>query len=268
MHRTRSSFHTPTLFLENVSLGLVLATLASQATLATEASADNRRFAYLYSAGLPAAGVVEFEQWVTVSGGRASNPGQTKFNFREEIEVGITDKFALGIYLADWQVVTGGGQPSETTYKDSAIELRYQLQDPLEEKLGVTLYGELKVGNDFLKLEGATLFEVRLDSLTLCYNLFLEAEWEGEHYSETEGELKNLWGASLSLDAGWAVGGEMVLKNSWEQWRDANDPTLQMGPNVTYRKGRWFATTTCLFQVTDVDSAADWEVRLITGWEF
>ncbi len=238
------------------------------ALAASSAHADSRRFAYLYSAGLPAAGVVEFEQWVTVSGGRDSKPGQTQFDFREEVELGITEKFAIGIYLADWRVETGGAQPTETTYRDSAIELRYQLLDPLEEKLGVTLYGEVKVGNDFLKLEGATLFEVKLDQLTLGYNIFLEAEWEGEHYDETEGELKNIWGASLSLDAGWAVGGEMVLKNSWQQWSDANDPTLQLGPNVTFRKGQWFATTTCLFQATDVASAPDYEVRLITGWEF
>lgn len=242
---------------------------ASAALLcAASASADARRLAYVYPASLPAAGVVEFEQWVTVSGGRDSAPGQTRFDFREEVEIGMTDKFAIGIYLADWRVETGGGSPTETTYQDSAIELRYQLLDPLEEKIGVTLYGEVKVGNDFLKLESAVLFEAHLDALTLGYNIFLEAEWEGDGYSETEGELKNIWGASYSLDAGWAVGAEMVLKNKWEQWSEASDPTLQLGPNVSYRKGQWFATVTALFQATDVASTGDYEVRLITGWEF
>ncbi|MDA0802331.1 MAG: hypothetical protein O2819_01035 [Planctomycetota bacterium] len=38
--------------------------------------------------------------------------------------------------------------------------------------------------------------------------------------------------------------------------------------NSCFRKGQWYATTTCLFQATDVPSTGDGEVRLITGWGF
>ena len=43
---------------------------------------------------------------------------------------------------------------------------------------------------------------------------------------------------------------------------------MWLGPNGSLRTGTWWITLTPLFQITDVDSAVDYQLRVIFGFEF
>jgi hypothetical protein len=60
-----------------------------------------RHFTFLYEANTSAPGSLELENWVTWR--HAAGPGRfDQFDFRHELEYGITEKFQGSIYLADW----------------------------------------------------------------------------------------------------------------------------------------------------------------------
>ena len=85
-------------------------------------------FTFLYEANTSAPGSLELENWVTWQ--RAAGPEQfDQVNFRHELEYGVTDRFQMSIYLADWFYENDWGQ-SSFAYSDSALELIYNLTNP------------------------------------------------------------------------------------------------------------------------------------------
>jgi hypothetical protein len=86
-------------------------------------SAGVRHFTFLYEANTSAPGSFELENWVTWQ--RANGAGRfDQVDFRHELEYGVTEKFQLSIYLADW-FYENDREHSGSTYSDSAIELIY-----------------------------------------------------------------------------------------------------------------------------------------------
>src|SRR4051812_24835705 len=87
----------------------------SFSTLATE-----RRFAFTYETTTSAKGAFELENWVTWS--HFVQPGKNLdfFQFRHEIEYGVTDRLQASLYVFDWDYssITHG-----TRYEHSGIEL-------------------------------------------------------------------------------------------------------------------------------------------------
>jgi len=56
---------------------------------------------YLYEAPTSAPGSIELENWVTWQ--RIDDPERAgQIDFRHELEFGVTDKFQVSVYLADW----------------------------------------------------------------------------------------------------------------------------------------------------------------------
>src|SRR4051812_30632407 len=87
----------------NVKLTTCLALVAG-ATILQDASANERIFTYTYEPEtMPAAGM-EFEQWVTLrtqrtKEGSVNQQNYNKWELREELEYGVTDRYTLGLYL-------------------------------------------------------------------------------------------------------------------------------------------------------------------------
>ena len=73
---------------------------AAAISATTDVSADDRRFTYTYEATTSPKGSWEFEQWLTWKG---YHDGDT-FDFRHELEYGITDNLQIGLYLSDWSL--------------------------------------------------------------------------------------------------------------------------------------------------------------------
>ena len=84
------------------------------------ASADEAIFAWTYTTDLLPKGRWEFEQWVTARWEKEHGT-YSVFDFREELEYGVTDNFQLSLYLnhhdvnAQNSVSSGRSGPSRTS---------------------------------------------------------------------------------------------------------------------------------------------------------
>ena len=110
-----------------------------------------RHFTFLYEANTSAPGSLELENWVTWR--RATGPGRfDQVDFRHELEYGVTDKLQASIYLADWFYKSDPEQ-SGSTYSDTAIELIYNLTNPVVDPVGLWIDGVLRAGDRVIVVE-------------------------------------------------------------------------------------------------------------------
>lgn len=233
------------------------------------AFAGARRFTYVYEATTSPPKSVESETWVTWGTSPADEYRFNSVDFRQEIEVGVTDRFQLSIYLADWGYTE---DPAENKhgfeYQDSAVEMIYNLTNPTTDFLGSALYGEFRGGPEELELESKFILQKNLGRFVLAYNGTLEAKWEGDGYAERAGEFSQTFGASYELSPAWLVGAEFLHEIDLPDWSEAEDSVVYAGPNLSYRHNNWWATITPLFQLTGVSSEVDFQTRLIFGFSF
>jgi hypothetical protein len=222
--------------------------------------AGARHFTFVYEAPTSPAGSIESENWTTT---RFSD-GFTEANFRHEIEIGITEHFQASIYFANWDYTRRENRGAR--YDSSSLELIYNLTNPVTDPIGISLYQEIGGGRRALESETKIIAQKNFGPLILAYNLTLEAEWEDENLREHNGEIQQAFGASYELSPRVSVGAEMlheVLLPAWHSSEAENN--FFIGPNVSYRGNRWFATVTALAQTTRTEGEADYQVRLIFG---
>lgn len=237
--------------------------LALAFTTPNVARSDERRFTYSYETTTSPKGSWEFEQWFTWKGEHDADA----FEFRHELECGITDSLQMGLYLSDWQLTRPRDGKSEAEWSSAGAELIYSMTDPTKDTIGSALYGEFKIGPEVFALEGKLLLQKNFGPLALVYNFVLEAEWEGDNYEEDVGVIENTLGLSYQFSPSFFLGAEAVHEVEFEGWQDAGPHMLSAGPNISFRKGSFFATITGLFQLTDADEP-DHQVRLIAGFHF
>ena len=222
--------------------------------------AGARHFTFVYEAPTSPAGSIESENWTTT---RFSD-GFTEANFRHEIEIGITEHFQASIYFANWDYTRRENRGAH--YDSSSLELIYNLTNPVTDPIGISLYQEIGGGRRALESETKLIAQKNFGPLILAYNLTLEAEWEDESLREYNGEIQQAFGASYELSPRVSVGAEMlheVLLPAWHSSEAENN--FFIGPNVSYRGNRWFATVTALAETTHTEGEADYQVRLIFG---
>jgi hypothetical protein len=207
------------------------------------------------------------ENWVTWQHG--SNSARfDQVDFRHELEIGITNRFQASIYLADW-FYENDPSHSGFTYSDSAIELIYNLSNPVIDPIGLSLYQEISVGREYFELESKLIAQKNFGRLILDYNATLEAEWEAKGLEEHQGELQQALGASYELSPRISVGLEFLHEFVFPDWRDEGKiRNVFVGPNVAFRRRNWFVTVTALAQATNTPNEADFKVRTIFGFGF
>src|SRR5437879_11869561 len=151
-----------------------------------------RRFTFLYEANTSARGSLELENWVTWR--HATGPGRfDQVDFRHELEYGVTDKLQASIYLADWFYKSDPEHPG-STYSDTAIELIYNLTNPVVDPVGLSIYGELRAGDRLVELESKLIMQKNFGPLILTSNATTDSVWEGRDLDEREGEFSNALG--------------------------------------------------------------------------
>ena len=234
---------------------------------ATATVAGARHFGYIYEAVTSAPGSLDVENWVTWS--HNSNPERVdEVDFRHEFELGITENFQASLYVADWFYATDR-QHSGFTYSDSAIELIYNLTDPVIDPVGLALYEEIRAGDRVFELESKLIAQKDVGPLILAYNLTLEAVWEGTGWQNREGELQQALGASYEISQRVSVGVEMLHEFVLPEWRDNERiRNFFIGPNVCFRHQNWFVTVTALAQATNTPDEAEFQLRTIFGIGF
>lgn len=197
---------------------------------------------------------------------RTSNPERAdELAFRHEIEIGVTDRLQASIYFTDWSYQSDARQ-SNVCYSDSALELIYNLSSPVLDPIGLSLYQEIKGGDQLIEWESKLIAQKNLGPLILAYNATLEAVWEGPGLEEREGEFVQAIGASYEITPSVSVGLEFLHEFVFPEWR-ANEKAenVFIGPNVAYRRGNWFVTVTALAQATSTADEPDFQLRTIFG---
>jgi hypothetical protein len=223
-----------------------------------------RHFTFLYEAPTSAPGSVELENSVTWR--RTTDPEHVdQVDLRHEVEIGVTDRFQASIYLADW-FYQDAPDRSGFTYSDSAVELIYNLTNPVVDPVGLSIYGEIRAGDRLVELESKLIAQKNFGPLILAYNATLEAVWEGKDLAERAGELSQAIGASYEISPRLSAGVELLHEFVFPEWRDQEKiRNVFVGPNVSYRHGNWFVTVTALAQATDTPDEADFQLRTIFG---
>lgn len=242
--------------------GLQVVMIAAMALLFSRvANADERPFVFVYDASTMPAGAFEFEQWVTWKSHSEKNRDLSRFDFRHEIEYGVTDKFQVAFYF-DWRYLHS---EDGSQWDDVAFEAIYQLTDPTKDFLGSAIYGEIKLGDDKLVLEGKLLLQKNLGPFIFAYNGVIEAEWEGD---EKVGVFEQTAGISCQIIPQLSAGAEAKHEIEWSEWREQGDNVVWVGPNVSYRAKGWWVTVAPLFQVTSIAGEPDFVTRMIIGVDF
>ena len=234
---------------------------------AIAAVAGVRHFGYVYEAVTSAPGSLDIENWVTWS--RTSNPQRAdQVDFRHEFEFGVTENFQASLYVADW-FYASDPQHSGFSYSDSALELIYNLSNPVIDPIGLALYEEIRAGDRVFELESKLIAQKNLGPFIFGYNLTLEAVWEGPGLQDREGELQQALGASYEVSQTLSVGMEMLHEFVFPDWGDKERTrNFFVGPNVCYRHRNWFVTVTALAQATNTPDEADFQLRTIFGIGF
>ena len=224
--------------------------------------AGARHFTFVYEAPTAAPGSVEIENWATTQ----FNDGFADAEFRHEIEIGVTEHFQASVYLANWDY-TRSSDNRGAHYESSSLELIYNLTNPVADPIGISLYQEISAGRRFFESETKLILQKNFGPLILAYNLVLEAEWEEEGLREHTGEIQQALGASYELSPRISVGAEILHEILLPAWKSSQaENNFFLGPNVSYRGDRWFATVTSLAQTTRTEGEPDYQVRLIFGF--
>ena len=248
---------------------LIAATFLGSIHLAQPAEAGDRKFGFVYEATTAAPGSVEYEQHVTWKASSKNDSAFDRLDFRQEVEFGITERLQLGIYLFDWRYKDGASvSDDKAEVRSSAIELIYNLSNPVSDPLGVALYGEVKLGDEVFELEGKILLQKDIGSWTIAYNATIEAEWEHERYADDKGEFAQSAGVSYQFSPSLSAGVEFLHEIEFDDWEHTGDSVVYFGPNASYRGEGWFITVTPMFQMTGVDAEPDYLTRMIFGVHF
>ncbi len=241
-----------------------LALLLVTAFAPIPAHAGARRFTYIYEATTGRAGSVDVENWVTFETHTPNDHGFREVAFRHEVEIGITDHLQASVYVADWQYERGAG----ASYTGSALELIYNLSNPVIDPIGLAVYQEYKVGRRLFELESKVIAQKNLGRFVAAYNATLEAVWAEEGLREHSGELQQSLGLSYEVDPRFALGVECLHEIAFPGWERANRGFFFAGPNASVRVGRIWATVTALAQLTHAGDEPDFQVRTIFGVMF
>jgi hypothetical protein len=229
--------------------------------------AGARRFTFVYEATTSAPGSIELENWVTWQTHTPDDGDFDRVDFRHELEFGITPRLQAAVYIADW-FYEGDRDQSGFGYKASALELIYNLSNPVIDPIGFSVYEEIKAGDRLFELESKVIAQKNFGRWIAAYNATLEANWEGDDLRDRNGELAQAAGISYEINPRWSLGGEILHEVAFPEWSEAARSVVWLGPNASLRVGRWWATVTALTQATAVSEEPDFELRTIFGYAF
>jgi hypothetical protein len=261
--------------------------LLASSGLVSMSHADERRFTYVYEPETLPQGAMELENWVTLRAGRSEEVGQDKFNrwdLRQELEYGVTDKYTVALYLNETaqnyvDPATDEGE-SEFEWGGLSIENKYNLLNPANNPVGLTLYLEGTYSGEEAELEEKIIFGQRHGNWKWALNLEHATEWE-DNLEEVEGEFGGSAGLSYDFAKNWSLGLEARGQVITPEYESIDSWAIYVGPVISYRQEKWWAALTVMPQVcgwneneTDGSDSLDLNhneklnIRLLFGFNF
>jgi len=256
--------------------------VASLLTSFLGARADERLFTYTYEAEVLPKGGVEFEQWLTHRRGKEDGVFSA-WDFREELEFGLTEKLTSALYLnfrnTQTEDVPGLSNQDKFEFKGVSSEWKYQLLNPNTKPVGVLAYAEATYDGVEFELEEKLVLQKNFgEKWVLALNATVEQEWEFEAgATERELGLELTGGLSYKLTPHWALGLEGRNARKFPDFDSEKSSAWFVGPALHYGSSKWWATLTVLPQVAgrpdtrsglNLDEHERIEVRLIAGINF
>jgi hypothetical protein len=217
--------------------------------------ADERRFGYTYEPETLPEGALEFENWVTLRAGRSASVGQENFNrweLRQELEYGVTDRYTVAFYLNEraqsYRNPATGADTSAFTWKGVSLENRYNLLNPAEHAVGLTLYLEGRYSGEEAAVEQKLILGQRSGAWKWALNLEHETEWEHQ-LRDVEGELGLSAGLARDLGNHWSLGVELRNQSLLPDYNAIENSALYLGPTLGFRQEKWWAVLSVQPQV-------------------
>lgn len=233
----------------------ILTGLLAGVVCATSTRADERRFTYVYEPETLPQGAFEVENWVTWRSQRSAAVGQDDFNrwdFRQELEYGVTDWYSAALYLNERQQSyrdpATGADHASFEWKGVSLENRFNVLNPASHKIGVTLYLEGRYSGEEASLEQKIIIGQRHGDWKWAFNLEHETEWEDD-LSAVEGEFGASFGIARDLGKRWSLGLELRNVNIFPEYQSWKNSALYLGPTLSYRQEKWWAALTVLPQI-------------------
>jgi hypothetical protein len=236
----------------------ILAALAAGLSL-IQANADERRFTYTYEPETLPQGAAEFEQWFTLRTGRTKEGdvkqgNYNKWEFREELEYGVTDNYSISLYLntAHESYQDFNVDPAEdfSKFKFDGISLENRLLvlNPANHAVGLGLYLEPRYSGEEAEVEEKIILGQRHGNWKWALNLTHATEWADNLHS-TEGEFEVSLGLARDLGKNWSLGLELRDHNELPDYSKWENTALFLGPVVSYRQEKWWAALTIMPQI-------------------
>ena len=241
-----------------LSLGLLAGALCFNSAQATE-----RLFTYSYEPETMPEGVYEFEQWMTLRTQRNRAVGQQNYNkweIRESLEYGVTDRYTVEAYLnfsqTSFRDLSTGSDTSDFRFDGVSIENRYMVLNPAESPIGLTLYLEPTFAGDEAELEQKIIIGQRHGAWKWAFNLTHATEWE-ENFNETEGEFEGSFGLAYNLNKRWSIGAEFRNHNEIPEYEEWENTAFYLGPVVSYHTEKWWGALTVMPQIYGMNFSGD-----------
>ena len=234
---------------------LIQSGLVASALITNSARADHRLFTYTYEPETEPVGDLEYEQSITLRSGRNATVGQTGYNrwqFSHEIEYGVTENYTTAIYLRhnleSFRDPSTGAHTTDYDWAGVSWENRYQVLDPRDHAIGLTLYLEPTYAGKQSELEQKIILGQRIGDWKWAVNLTHATEWD-DYFRETEGEFEISAGLSRQLNRHWSVGLEIRNHNELPDYKEWENTALYLGPVVSYHRSKWWAALSVMPQI-------------------
>ena len=222
--------------------------------LTVSAGATDRRFTFTYEPETMPQGAKEFEQWITLKTQRTKNVDQDNYNewdFREEFEYGVTDRYQVALYLNGRSTSyrsEAEGDVSDFSFKGISLENIYNVLNPAEKPVGLSLYLEGTYSGEEAEIEQKIIFGQRHGDWKWALNLVHATEWE-DNLHEIEGELEGTIGVGRDLGKRWCAALELRSITKIPEYEEFETTALYLGPTFSYREDNWWAALSVLPQV-------------------
>lgn len=222
---------------------------------ASSASAMERHFTFTYEPETMVAGATEVEQWVTLAAGRTHVTGEGNYHrwdFRTELEHGVTDNWQASLYLNFSQESffdpSTSISSSTFSFKGVSLENIVNIVNPANHAVGISLYLEPTYSGEEAEIETKIILGQRHGDWKWALNLSHAVEWE-DNLHEIEGEFGASFGITRFFSKRWSVGLEVMNINKAPEYKYIETSSIYVGPVVTYRAEKWWATLSAMPQV-------------------